>query len=388
MRAFFVVALSAVALLVGCGRDEDTLNRPRTPGGGASSSSGGEGTAPPGTTNPGTTTTPPSPAVTACSAAAAPTALSDAKDANEVHIAGKAVFFRSGQSVVRVLKDGKDKKTVFTSPNLVRAFADRNGLLLIDKTDDGNPNATLRAYTAKGSQAPAEGEPAPPAAEFPEFPVVEGEDPGGTTAATNFSALSAQVFGADGKNYYALAEENNTGNSLVVAIDRTTLTQTNIVNEAETITNPVLSGGAIYWVQEGQRIKKITLATETEPQGTATEIFGLGQCNLAVSDSAAFCSVGATIETRDLTGKNAKTLMSAGQSKSTAPFGDATWLDGKLYVRSVQPDAEVKHFLRSITSDGAESFVACNRAAIKDFTADATDLVWAEEGVGVFMVKK
>lgn len=48
----------------------------------------------------------------------------------------------------------------------------------------------------------------------------------------------------------------------------------------------------------------------------------------------------------------------------------------------------MKHFVRSITPDGTESFVACNRALVKDFAADATDIVWAEEGVGVFMAKK
>ncbi|MCW5817286.1 MAG: hypothetical protein KIT84_40185 [Labilithrix sp.] len=373
-----------MALVVGCsGDDEGTTRRP----GGNTSSSGGPDD-PGGPQTPGPTGTA-SAAVTACEAVAAPKQLSDAKAAGELRIAGTGVFFRSGTNVERILKDGNGKKTVFTSPNLVRMFADRKGLLLVEQTNEGNPNAILRGYAANQIEDDGDPEtPPPPEPAFPEFPVAEGEDPGGTTAATNFNAISATVFGADAKSYYALAEDNNGGNAILIAIDRTALTQTTIVSTDKEIKNPILANNTIFWVEDTQRIKKITLATEEQPQGQATEIFGLGDCNLAVSESLAYCSVGATIETRDLEGKNAKTVFGVDKSKSTSPFGVAEFFGDKLYVRSASPDAEVQHFIRSIAPDGSdESFVACKRTAIRDLTSDGTDVVWADD-TGVFMVAK
>lgn len=373
--------------MVGCADDEstDTLSRRNSKTNNGSSGGTNTGGTDPGN-KPGPTT---SAAVTACSAVTAPTSLADVKDATDLHLAGTAIFFQSGASVNRVLKNGGNKKTVFTSPNLTHSWADAKGLLLVETTGPDNPNATLRTFNAN---QPTEENPTPPA--FPEFPVVEGEGaPGGATANTNFNAASAMIFGADDNNYYLTAEDG-AGNSLIVAVNRGNPgAQTNLVTTDKVISNPQIASAAIWWVQEGNRVFKAALATGEQAQGEPKEVFGMGQpCNLAVNESAAFCSIGASIEQRDLTGAGVKTLIAVTASKApAAPYGLPVYFDSHLFLRNLNPDAEIKNVIRAVATGAApdEKLVACNREGIiTDLAVDKDSIVWSEKDKGVFLTAR
>jgi hypothetical protein len=382
-----VLLVGAMTVMVGCADDSSSSalsNR-------HSSKPGATGTpadTTPATTNPTTT----SAAVTACQAVAAPTQLSEAKDATDVHIAGTGVFFQSGASVNRILKDGTNKKTVFTSPNLTHTWVDVKGLLLVETSGADNPNATLRAFNANPTEA-SDQNPNPSGA-FPEFPVGDGDQgPGGATAGTNFNAASAKVFGADDNNYYLTADDGN-GNALIVAVNRNDPNnRANLVTTDKVITNPQIASSAIWWVQEGNRVFKAALPTDDQGPGEPKEVFGVGSsCYLAVNETAAFCSLGATIEQRDLTGSSAKTFMDVTASKTpAAPYGLPTYFDSHLYVRNQTAAADVKNVIRSIATGGAadEKLVACGRTGnITGVVVDKDNVVWTEDQTGVFMTTR
>lgn len=343
--------------------------------------------------NPGAETGTTSAAVTACNAVAAPTALSDVKDVSDLHVAGTAVFFQSGASVNRVLKNGANKKSVFTSTNLTHSWVDTKGLLIVETTGPDNPNATLRAFNAN-VEPPTEDNPNPAIPAFPEFPVNEGEGgPGGATANTNFNAASVNVFSADDANYYLTADDGN-GNTLIVAVNRGNPgAQTILTTREKVVSNPQIASSAVWWVEEGNRIFKAALPTEEQGPGTPTEVFGIPEtCGLVVNESAAFCSVGTSIEQRDLTGTVKPALMDVTASKTPdAKFGLPIYFDSHLYLRPSNPDLEIKNVIRAIATSASpdEKLIACNReGTITGIAVDKDNVVWSEAGVGVFMTTR
>lgn len=383
-----------MAAIVGCSDDDSTSlgnnGRKNTKEDTSDPTKMGTGTS--GGTNPDTNTV--SAAVTACTAVAAPTQLSDAKDVTDVTIAGNAVFFQSGTSINRVFKLATNKKEIFKSPNLVHFYADKTGLLIIEQTDTGNPNARLRAFNANATDA----EQNPSTTDTPEFPIQDGDNPGGATSDTNFNSASVHIFGADDDNYYIQYEDPDNGNQVLSQVNRNNPGQRNkLVDSAKVVTNPQLASSAVWWVEDNQRIKKIAIATGDQPQGQVTEVFGTQQnCNLAVSEQNLFCttSSGSSIESRTLTGGDVKTVMGIAASKiGAAPFGDAQYVGGgTLIVRNLSPDtvdAPVKNVIRSIsTPGGEEKLLACGRDVVGTITADNTNVVWAEKTSGVYITTR
>lgn len=366
--------------MVGCADDPVTggLSR-RKAADDTADQTGASSTTP--TTSTGTT----SAAVTACSSVAQPTALAQVTDATDLRIAGTAIFFQTGASVNRILKNGANKKVVFTSPNLTHSWADAKGLLLVETTGPDNPSATLRAFAANATETPAA---------FPEFPVVEGEaGPGGATANTNFNAASVEIFASDENNFYLMADDAN-GNSLIVAVNRANpATQTVLLTTDKVISNPQIASSAIWYVEDNNRVFKLPLATDDQPAGEKKEVFGVGtQCSLAVNELAAFCSLGDSIEQRDLTGASPKTFMDLKASKTPlAPFGQPMYFDSRLYLRSLTPDKDIKNVIRSVATGAAadEKLVACNRpGTITGIAIDQENVVWSEKGAGVFMTAR
>lgn len=389
-NALNAFVLGAVALMVGCSADASgsLANQPARDSA-AADSNGSKGA--PTTT---AASTPVAPAVAACSGVAAPTSLSDAKDASDIHVAGTAVFFQSGTSVNQVLKAGGAKAApIFTSPNLVRSYVDKQTLLTVEQTGADDPTATLRTFAA--TQATDDnGDPTGVDPAFPTFPVnVDGDDPGGTTAATNFNAAGTVIFGSDDDNIYLQADDGN-GNSEIVQVNRTDLTQTVLVNSDKVISSPQIASSAIWYVLDNQRVFMITLATDDDPTtGTPTEMFGQGnaQCNLAVTNLNAYCSIGTEIDSRDLTGASPKTLLTEQQSKVTgAGFGAAMANNGTLFVRDNSADPNVQHVIRALTTGDSptETFLACNRGQVTGIAVDSDSVVWTENGAGVFVTKR
>jgi len=394
---FCVVAMSAslaAMMSVACGGDdsEGTVRSPR------GSKGGGEAPAAPAA-DPAAAQ---SPAQLACATAPAATPIADSKDARDVFLAGKAVFFRTGNSVMRVLKDGTAKKEVFKSPDLARVYVDKTALVTIESTA-GNPNATIRVIKANNlPAAPKEGAAPAPAPEFPEFPAPittpappEGENPFaklGTTTATNFNAAGTHVFASDDKFLFLLADTDNGPTILQVSKDNPA-TQTTIATITDKVVDsPQLASGAVWYVRDNNRVFKVALANEENetPQGEPIEVFGISyaSCSLAVGEQAAYCSVGSALERRDLMGGNPQTVLDAQKSKTQALFGKAMNAGGSIFVRSAQPDPVVKHVIRVVSPTAEEKLLACGRNLVTDLAADGTHAVWTEEGTGVFIAPR
>jgi hypothetical protein len=383
MRGALAVLVGAMVTLVGC--VDDDIASPLRRGGPAGSqgvtTTEDQGGAP---AELGRT-----PAELACAAAPAATALSDAKAALNVRIVGQAVFFRDGSTVKRVLKNGTNAKDVFSSPNLVQSFVDRTAMLLVETTADA-PEATLRVVKAVAPKV-KEGDQAPPEPAFPEFPAVKDGVAPGVAVATNFNAAGTRAFSSDETSFYVLADTAN-GDTIVKVNKDNPAVQTVLVTTPHVISNPQIASGAVWWVRDNNRVFKATLADEENgvPQAEPTEVFGIqyASCNLAVGESAAYCSVGTALERRDLTGGNPMTILDAQRSKTQALFGPALHHNGSIFVRSAASDAMVKHVIRAIRfgqGTAEEQFVACGRALVTDLAVDSTHVAWTEEGAGVFV---
>jgi hypothetical protein len=331
-----------------------------------------------------------SPAESACAAVPGPTVISDAKDARDVHIAGTAVFYKAGEKVFRVLKDGSARKELYTSLNLVHAFVDKSTMVLIENTADA-PEASLRVIPAIAPEAKDDAPAAEPA--FPDFPTATAGTTPGTAVATDYNAAGTYVFASDETSFYLLADTGN-GDSIVQVSKANPAVRIALVQSANVITNPQIASSAVWYVRDQQRIFKVALGDEKNgiENGEPTEVFGIGYatCSLAVNEIAAFCSVGSALERRDLTGGNPKTILDAQQSKTQARFGATIARDGTLFVRSERPDEKVKHVIRAIKATGdvvEESFVACGRNTVADLDADNTSVVWSEAD-GVFLAAR
>jgi hypothetical protein len=365
--------------LVGCGSDSSPVAR----------HVGAITAAPPAPTPPAPAPAPasasPNPAVVACAGVAPPTQLKEVGDARDVLLVGGAVFFTSGSSVLRVGKDGKDEKVVFTSENLVHAYVDKTAMIVLEATVDAPDATTLRVISASPDGATSD---------VPEFPVPQDGAELGTTARTNFNAAGTQVFASDDTGFYLLADTAD-GSALVKVNKADPTTQTTLATSANVVTNPQISGGALWYVRDAQRVFKVVLPDDANgvAQGDPTEVFGVtySSVNLAVNDTGVFFTAGTTLERRDLTGGSPATIFDAQQSKAPAPLGAAVARDGALFVPSNAPNAEVKNVIRSLkpgAGPAEEKFIACGRELVTSLQVDATSVVWAEQEKGVFIAPR
>jgi len=388
------VGVFVAAALVGCGGDDSSPGlrngKTETNAPGAPNNSG--------TTDPaggGVTTTP---AEQACASAPVATALSDVKDAKDAHLAGKAVFFTSGPKVLRVTKDGKATKEIYTSTDLVRSYVDATSLIVLEAAADAPDTTTIRVIKANPADVTPNADPAAPAIvpskDFPEFPAAK-DGALGTTTTTNFNAAGTRIFASDETSFYVLAD--TAAGTTIVRFKKDTLAQTNIVTTTNAIKNPQVASNAVWYVRDEQRVFKVAInvtddnGNVTDAVGEPTEVFGVSysNVNLAVNDSAAFITTGEAIERRDLTGANPTTIFDAQKSKVSARLGMSTINGGALYVGSEQADAKVKHVIREVKlgATGDERLIACGRSLIGGMAVDAANVVWTEES-GVFIAPR
>jgi hypothetical protein len=319
------------------------------------------------------------PAQSACAPVPGAVSLSDAKDARDVAISGGNVFYRVGEKVHRISKDAKDPKEVYTGPNLVRSFVDGTSMMLVESNGD-NLEATLRVVPTGTDEAPAG--------------PLDGK---GVAAGTNFPAAGTRVFASDETSFYVLAD--TTGGDVIAKVEKANPGNRAILRTSlEVVSNPQLANGAIWYVADRNRVFKIPLAAPgAEVEGAleeGKEIFGLAyaSCGLAVTDDAAFCSMGDGLERRDLTGANPKMVLDAKKSVAPVRFGDTVSNGGALVVRSAEPDPNVKHVIRLLKPKAGdlvdEKLVACGRSLVTDLAVDATHVVWAEQDGGVFIAPR
>ena len=319
------------------------------------------------------------PAAVACPATvAAPTALSTTDvNATDVRLVGGVVIYRDGARIVTIDPASGVRKELYTSPDLVHAFADDAVLVTIESPNP--PDAVLRIKPAVGATAV---DPTKPSGDLTVTP--ESWSAGGTT-----------VFGSDETSLYVLADVTNKGDTIykVSKADPNVMTALTEL-DAASLGDPQLAGLDVWFVRDQKRVYRVTQTLDaTDPldvltvTSPATEVFGLGyaDCKLAVGGSHAFCSTGKVLEQRSLTGGDLQTVLDAEKIAAPTLLGAALFGGDTVFVRSLPsgPADALKNGIHAVKGTD-DKLVACGRDPINAFAADSTSIVWAEQGKGVF----
>jgi hypothetical protein len=371
---FLVFALSGLALH-GCAAP--ATSDPGDDGTGAALPGRGDGTSSPAAA---ANAAPAGP----CAGVAPATSLSTAKDVRDIHVVGDAVYFVSGNDVLRVAKAGGAATKVFTSPNLIHAFVDRTVLVAIEAPPLA-PTATIEVVKATNAADTTQ--------LTPEFPTPgDATAPANVKAATNYDAGGVDIFGSDAASFYLLTNER--ANDAIVKVDKAAPgTRTNVVAIPNAITHPQLAGAQIWFVRDQTAVLDVALPEAGKPAATPAVVFSLSDgsaCTLAVGD-AAYCSVGSSVQRRDLSGSNLTTVVDATSAKTSARLGGVVARSSAVYVASAAPDAQAKNFILALGSGSgspAPTYVACGRGTVTAVDGDATSVAWTEADGGLFVAPR
>lgn len=363
--ALFFGAMATVA----CGSGPDmSSTRHTAPAADEGSPAGGSQ---PGAVTPGDP--PPNDTTTAPAAGACPTGVPIANTlaldpgAEDLRLVDGKIYFRLGDTFVRMKKDGSGRADVYKSGDLVRGWADATSMVFVE-APNGQPDLTLRATTLDGKTIFA-------------------------TNLTGFNAASTHVFASDDLYVYVMADVTAAGDSIYRA-SRTTGAVTRLANfgtgEGNDISNMQLSGYDVWFVRAGKRVYVVkqtaTIDEDTQaltaltPQ-TQTEMFASGydECKLAVGRDAAYCSDGKQLVRRDLTGANPTPIFDSGKSAVQAALGAPTLSGDAL---GIQPVGGVIRLLTPSTATAQEKIVACGMDGITGAAFDADSVVWtASKGI-------
>lgn len=362
--ALFVLASSCSAL-VACGGDEASPIPSRSPKTNGSDQ-------PAGSTEPNATAATPAPS---CAGVADAKQISNDATAADVQLVDGAIVFRAGTKIIRAAKDGTGQVAVYESAAMVRSHL-ADGLIFTIE-DPEPPNAVVKVTTVDD-----------PNAADPAKLVLNG-----AAIPTNWNAGGSYFIGAERDAVYAVGDEQ-TG-EVIYELSRTAPALKALATVTDGLSSTQIANGGLWYVRDRSRVFQIPIAAldpnnpDEKGQGEPREIFGstANTCALAVGQDATFCSAGAFVERRDLSGANPKTLFEANASKVAAPFGGAVWFGGTLYVRTSAPDATMGHAIRALKAAGTgveEKIVACGRGAIGEVAVDEDMVVWSEAGKGVF----
>lgn len=312
-------------------------------------------------------------------------AMGTAKDPADVRFAQGNIVYREALKVFKIKTDGTDNKEMYTSENLVRSYADDTNLVTIEETP-ADPTAILKIMPV-GATTPPAGAPERP---------LDGVLPA-ITVQTNWNAAGSYVFASDTQYFYAMADVPNQGDT-IYKVAKANGAMTTIAQLNAPLTDPLLSGTDIWFVRDARRVYKVaqTAIDPTDPvkelaqAQPPTEVFGLGyaDCRLAVGGNKTYCSTGAALETRDLSGANLSTVLEGAKAKAPFMLGPAMYTD-TLFLRTLPSSASdpLKHGIRAVKVDGSsatDKTIACGRDAIGAFAASASLVVWAEKGKGLF----
>lgn len=368
MRISLGLFLAGSVALVACSGDDGigTIRR--------GSPAGGTASADPNAANLAGGATP---AAVACPATvAAPTALSvQDTNATDVRIVGGVVIYRDGARVLAIDPASGARKELYTSADLVHAFADDAVVVTIESPNP--PDAVLRIRPAGAAADPAK----------------PGRDL--TVTPENWSAGGTTVFGSDETSLYVLADVTNKGDTIYKVSkanpnDMIALTEL----DAASLGDPQLAGNDVWFVRDQKRVYRVEQTVDaTDPlkvlstPGPATEVFGIGYaaCKLAVGGSHAFCSTGTALEQRNLTGGDLQTVFDAQKVAAPTLLGAALFGADTVFVRSLpsSPTDMLKNGIHAVKGN-ADQLVACGRETINAFAVDSTSVVWAEQGKGIF----
>lgn len=317
-------------------------------------------------------------------------AMGTAKDPTDVRFAQGNIVYREAAKVYRMKADGSDNKEIYTNANLIRSYADDTNLVAIEATP-ADPTAILEIMPIGETTAPA-----PPPGGGVDKPL-EGLGQAAITIATNWNAAGSYIFASDTQYFYAMADVQNQGDT-IYKVAKANGSMTILAQLNAPLTDPLLSGTDVWFVRDARRVYKVAQTVVdptdpskelTQPQG-AQEIFSMGyaDCRLAVGGNKTYCSTGAALETRDLTGANMSTVLEGAKAKAPFMLGPAMYTD-TLLLRTLPSTASdpLKHGIRAVKVDGtttAEKTIACGREPIGAFAASASLVVWAEKGKGLF----
>ncbi len=324
-----------------------------------------------------------------------PTLVANDGAAKDVFLTKRGVIFRAGPTVVQVGRDGKNKRQLATTPNVVSSWADDGSLVLVESVPD-TETSVLRVINLEKLPEPDPNKP-------------DQAPPTGIAAPTAINAGSIEIFASDATGFYMLAEA--AGTEALYRVEKANPLAMTLLTSTKTdkITYPVLANGFVWYVKNGQRIFKVGAAQPVEgepdengiapllpalPPGPPQEVFGISYASvrLAVDEKNAFYSTGNLLEKRDLTGANPAVLLDTEKSKSKASFSTPIATRDAVLIPSLTADPSFKHIIRSVkvTAQGAEErLVACGRdAAPTNVVADGTSIAWAEAGKGVFITPR
>ena len=376
MRLYLGLLLAGSVALVACSGNDSgglRLSGAPAPAPGAGTVAGG-----------GAATTSTGPAAVACpTTVPAATAISATDlNATDVHIIPGAILFRSDLKVIRIETTGGGARSEpYVSPDLVHAFADADVIVTIESPNP--PDAVLKVMPVGVTSG---------------APMDPTKTDGLTATPANWVAGGTSVFASDATSFYVLADVTGQGDTIykVSKADPNQMTQLANLDQSS-LGDPQLSGTDLWFTRDQKRIYKVTQAPAdpaNDPAGllgtTASEpkeIFGIGYatCNLAVGGTHTFCSTGKALEQRDLTGGSLETVLDAQKMSSPTLLGAAQFGTDSVFVRSLPSTATdaLKNGIHAIKGTD-DKLLVCGRETINSFAADATTVVWAEQGKGVF----
>ncbi|MDB5216122.1 MAG: hypothetical protein JWO86_4049 [Myxococcaceae bacterium] len=372
MRVYLGLLLAGSVALVACSGDD---------GGGLKLSSNPANASAAGTPAGGSTPSAATgPAAVACPATVPAATAISATDINatDVHIIPGAIIFRSDSKVIRIdTAAGGTRSEPYVSPDLVHSFADADVIVTIESPNP--PDAVLKVMPVGGATMDPNNK----------------TDGALTTTPAGWSAGGTRVFASDATDLYVLADVANQGDTIyrVSKADPNQMTQLANLDQS-TLGDPQLAGTDVWFTRDQKRVYKVT-QTPTDPANplggsTAsdpTEIFAIGYatCNLAVGGQHSFCSTGKALEQRDLTGGNLETVLDAQKMAAPTLLGAAQFGTDTVFVKSLPSTATdaLKNGIHAIKGTD-DKLLVCGRETINAFAADDTQVVWAEQGKGVF----
>jgi hypothetical protein len=343
----------------------------------------------PGSETPGPTTSDPSSTPSPSSTAGCPAGVPEAKvvsttepNATDVRVLlGGDVVYRDGPTVYRVTPAGV-KSTLYTSPDLVHAYADDTVLVVIESPNP--PDAVVKLL--------------PVGPTSPGTPPGEGKEPAGLPITPpGWNAGGTYVFASDATSLYFQADVDNVGDTLYRVDKANPLAMTVIAQLQASISDPQLNGTDVWFVRDQKRVYKAAMSATPgdlkDPTGADTgapvEVFGIGyaDCKLAVGGAHAFCSTGKALEQRDLAGNNLLTVLDPMKTAAPAILGQATFNGDAVIVRTLPASGSdvLKNGIRAVKAGATDAtLLACGRDTITSIAVDAASVVWTEQGKGVF----
>jgi hypothetical protein len=378
------VVLVGSFALAGCGGDDSGGIRRNV--GGGSATPGAE------TTTPGGGAAGPQAAACPATVPAARALSAQDPSATELRLVNGSVIYQAGSKVVRLDATTAARSELYTSPDLVHSFMDDAVLVTIESPNA--PEAVLKIMPAGGKST--NGAPGAGQDTLGELVVVPpGWNAGGT-----------YVFASDATSLYILADVANRGDTLYRVSKTNPNVMTVLAQLDAPLGDPQLAGADVWFVRDQKRVYKVTQAAAgADPNklgdllpgetATPTEVFGLGyaDCKLAVGGNHTFCSTGTALEQRDLTGGNLTTVFDSQKAAMPSVLGAAIYQGDTVFVRSLPSSSTdpLKNGIRAVETNGTtteQKLVACGRDPFTAFAADATTVVWAEQGKGVFAASR